>query len=397
MFLKRIIFKQLIYFFSFFIKTQKDKWIISLLKGGGGSSLPENALFFCKHLKQKKIQFKYISNLPIENLEKEHLKPFSLKYFFECIKSGVLIVENDLHNDIPAYRSNQTYKVHLFHGLALKKIYLSSPFTKNIFMRNFKNFLKKILVGFCFTDEYDLIVTSNKIHKTNYIKSFNNKNVEILGQPRNDFLIKCEKKIIKNKLLNKIGFDNFSGKIISYLPTFRDTKFQGNLSILENKKIKDFLIKNNCILLVKDHFFYENNYANNYENEKKSYNNNNLFKLGNRFLTQEILAITDVLITDYSGIYFDYLLMKKPIIYYCYDYDEYVKKNRDIDFDYFDEIITPGPKVKSIEQLIKSLEKNLTNFDYENYINQSLIKFHQYNDGGSCERLYNYITKKLKD
>ena len=393
MLIKKFIFKQLLFFFSFFVKPKKDKWVISLLKGGGGSSLPENAFFFCKYLQDKNINFKYVSYYPIKNINGEHLKPFTLQYFIELLVAGVLIIENDLQNDIPSYRSRKTLKVHLFHGLALKKVYLSSPFTKNIFNKNFKNILRKILVGFCFTDEYNLIVTSNNIHKNIYVKSFNNKNVQILGQPRNDFLLKCKTKNIREKVLNQLNLINFKGKIISYLPTFRDTKAFGNLDILKNKKIIRFLENNNCIFLGKDHFFYENNYG----NFTKKTDLKNTFNLGNEFLTQEILAITDILITDYSGIYFDYLLTKKPIIFYCYDYEEYININREINFDYFDNKITPGPKVKNIDDLTDNIKKYIINPEKDNSLRvEAMNRFHNFKDGNNCQRILNFINTNLE-
>jgi CDP-glycerol glycerophosphotransferase len=62
-----------------------------------------------------------------------------------------------------------------------------------------------------------------------------------------------------------------------------------------------------------------------------------------------LLQLSDSLITDYSSIYFDFLLTKKPIIFFPYDYEEYLVESRELYFDY--EKYTPGVKVKSMKDL----------------------------------------------
>ncbi len=69
------------------------------------------------------------------------------------------------------------------------------------------------------------------------------------------------------------------------------------------------------------------------------------------------LTLADVLITDYSSVYFDFLLLNKPIIFYPYDYDEYVKYCRRFYFDYFS--FTPGEKAYTIKDLLLALKSCL--------------------------------------
>ncbi|MDE7088974.1 MAG: CDP-glycerol glycerophosphotransferase family protein, partial [Prevotella sp.] len=67
-----------------------------------------------------------------------------------------------------------------------------------------------------------------------------------------------------------------------------------------------------------------------------------------------ILPFTDVLITDYSSIYYDYILMEnKGIILFPFDYDEYIKNSRDLAFDYL--TYTPGCKAWNFEELYRLL------------------------------------------
>ena len=66
-----------------------------------------------------------------------------------------------------------------------------------------------------------------------------------------------------------------------------------------------------------------------------------------------LLKLIDVLITDYSSIYFDFMLTNKPIIFFPYDLEEYLMKSREMYFDY--EEFTPGNKVFIQEDLEKAL------------------------------------------
>ena len=168
--LKKIIFKQIIFVLSFFISNKKGYWLLSLTDGGG-SSISENCLALAYYLKRKKIKFKCVSNVEITKLKKNIIKPLTIEYLYYSILARVLIVESDLHNDLPGYRSLNTFKINLYHGMAVKKIYHSSKFVRHLFIRNYKNILRKIIQGFCFTDEYDLISVTNKFFKKTYQKT----------------------------------------------------------------------------------------------------------------------------------------------------------------------------------------------------------------------------------
>ncbi|MAZ07783.1 MAG: hypothetical protein CMM99_04920 [Rickettsiales bacterium] len=390
---KKIIFNILVNFLSYFVKTKKNRWLISI-DGGGGSKFAENAYALTNYIEKKKeIDLKIISKKNIQEFKKRSIKLFSLKYLNSVLTSRVLIIEDDLQNDIPSYRSKDTIKINLFHGAALKKIYHSSFTVKRIYQKSFLNFLKKFLVGFCFTDEYDLVLSTNSLHQKLYKKAFQNKKVHILGQPRNDILLKKDRFSVKKKIFKKfkINFKN-DPKIISYLPTFRDSKIQEEnfYNLTKSDTFKKFLKKKNYIFLIKSHFYYEDNFKLSFKRKNK-FKSKYIFSLSDEFLTQDLLKVSDCLVTDYSGVYFDFLLLKKPIIFYCYDYKEYLRNDRELYFNYFDDNITPGPKVKNVKDLIKSISNEMRESSYKKRISQAQKLFHKYQDNKNCARVYNFI------
>ena len=392
--IKKILIAQIIRFLSLFISVNKSQWLISL-RNGGGSAMAENALEFAIFLIRNGEKVKVLNGDKIKFLKKFNVKFNSLDYIVTCLKSGILVCENDMHNDIPGYRELSTYKVNLFHGLALKKIYNSSQFTKKIYGLNFKNLFKKFFSRFCFTREYNLIPTSNKYHQKKYIEAFDNKNVRILGQPRSDYLVNNMSNKFINKIKSKLKVNEFK-KIILYMPTFRDREVvdQYQCKLCFDTIFQKYLKKNNYLLISKHHNFYINNKK--YKNFVfKRLAKKNFIILTDQYFTQDLLRISDVLITDYSGIFFDFLLIQKPIIFFQYDKRKYISKNRELYFDVNNKNLKLGSSVEHVKGLIKKIDSNTMNNKKKYKI--ALSKFQKFQDGNSSKRIYEYIKNQIRN
>lgn len=219
--------------------------------------------------------------------------------------------------------------------------------------------------------------------------------------PRNDFLFKSNgkrvlEKVIGEKLNNK--------KIIFYLPTFRE----GYKNRIEGEQLsynifrfsgfswsifQKFLNMNSIKFVLKIH-----------PNEVML-----LSRLVGRIspeivlLTEELLErksvdlyeflnAADVLITDYSSVYFDYLLLDRPIVFIPIDLEIYRKK-RGLLLEPYD-FWTPGPKVYTYEELEKEIITSLNNGNYyreQRKVIQDIV--HLYKDGESCKRIWNFINE----
>ncbi|CDG65347.1 MAG: hypothetical protein PWQ15_982 [Methanobacterium sp.] len=108
----------------------------------------------------------------------------------------------------------------------------------------------------------------------------------------------------------------------------------------------------------------------------------------------KILPFTDYLITDYSSVYFDYMLLNKPIIFAPFDIDDYIKNDREFYYNYND--VTPGPKAYNWKEVLKYINKIVREpnryKDQRKIINQ---KFNKYNDNKNCQRVVNEIIKEI--
>jgi len=109
--------------------------------------------------------------------------------------------------------------------------------------------------------------------------------------------------------------------------------------------------------------------------------------------TQSLLAATDLLITDYSSIYVDYLILNKPIVFLPFDYERYTH-HRGLVIDFDDSSDTPGEKISTVDDLLNYLEKAEDyGDDYVESRTQARKRFFEYFDGKSCKRIWNFIRE----
>ncbi len=102
--------------------------------------------------------------------------------------------------------------------------------------------------------------------------------------------------------------------------------------------------------------------------------------------TSEILALTDVLVTDYSSVFFEFIPRKKPIIFYAFDFEEYTAERG----FYLDIHQMPGTVVRSIDALLTALEKPIIN---EVVHEQAIAEFCAFDDGNATSRVIDFFIR----
>lgn len=244
--------------------------------------------------------------------------------------------------------------VQLWHGIPLKRIgddAIGFEDDNGLFSKFKKDKM----------DNYSFYISSSMENAEKLLSAFQSfsitkEKILSIGQPRNDFLLEQKERssYYKNKLYQLLP--NIQGKkIITYMPTFRD-KTENNFSFTQLKgedrqKLRDVLEKHNVVILEKNH------YAASLDHDQPG---SSLFILSlneTPIDTQELLLATDLLVTDYSSCYFDFLLLDRPIIHYAYDYKAYGSIDRG--FYYWLEDVCGGSIVKLEKQLAHSIDENL--------------------------------------
>ncbi len=303
--------------------------------------------------------------------KKECYKFNSLKgIYYSCI-AGVVIV-TDSWGDLPgwAYFNPRKKKiVQLWHGTLLRKV----NYTVGSKARKFWRSLLITYLG----RGYDLVISATDKNKKIFLDLFNAKKFTITGQPRTDGLF-TYKGLLRKSYPNK--------KIIFYLPTWRDNEYV--LFNEENKfdlnKLDNILKEQNAVLVVKIHPYDIGKY------NKLPKGNNISFRHDIEDIYMYLFD-ADILLTDYSSVYFDYLVFNRPIIFAPFDLDEYRKRHG---FYYNYKNMTPGPKAMDWNEVIKIMKKTLEGDDsYKSQRIRMNKEFNKYTDGNNSYRTYTEILK----
>ena len=377
----------LIYYTLYFVPRTNKIWLFG---SGSGHSFSDNAKYlFLYSYSRKDVKYYWISknNKLVKKLIDDGYDAcyaYSLKGVWLSIISKVYIYDGRA-NGINFWTSLGSYHINLWHGSPLKKLDRDIHLSNSDFFKGFNgNFIKRNRIRYKMPEWFvvpDLMIaTSDKV--ACYLKSaFGTSNVISLGYPRNDI-------ILNNNLDTEHNIDNYD-KVVLYAPTFRDTNTENRELLLDCKRLNDLLIKNKTIFLVKLHRHDKSIVM------KDEFSNINL--LDNDIDVYPMFKNIDLLITDYSSIFFDFLLTEKPILFYPYDKDSYLSNDRPMYDDY--DSVTPGYKVLEFSELYLKLELFFNNprslkeggVDY----NKTKDLYHKYKDAKGSERTYNYIRDKF--
>lgn len=301
-------------------------------------------------------------------------------------KAGVIIVVQglgDVTNNYSFYFGGAVI-VNLWHGVPWKKIGGDKLKNKLQYFYN-KYWVSRFEANFYLSTSREF----DEILKRGYYCS----DSEIIrsGYPRNSIFYDknkiqhCRKALLRQLINNGYKVNNAT-KIVTYMPTFRDNidKVFSFEEIIANKVLQDILIKNDAIIIEKKHFVSNHN-LNNISIDKKSHYVRLL-----EYASQDLLAASDVLITDYSSCFYDYLLLNRPIIHYLYDYDYYYHKDRGL--YYKKEDVACGAIVEDEDSLIHAISESLNDSIKYNELRESRMKkYMEYESQFSCENVYKAI------
>ena len=252
----------------------------------------------------------------------------------------------DIGDNIRKYIGGCTL-IDSWHGIPIKKIMNDDIVTRSKFTG-----VAKVLddIGHIANPHWYVICTSEAFIPI-YQSAFGKSKSLILniGQARNDYFFIENSNPIKELYKGK--------KIIVYLPTHRKEgrQIMDMYSILDLESINNICKKNNAIFLIKKHYYHRNEkcVGGEFECIKELTNENSKTPL--------LLAAADILISDYSSVFSDYLILNRPEIFYCYDLEEYLKNDREMYFDYKD--IVAGPICKNSRELVDVLSDLLDGND----------------------------------
>ena len=374
-FLYLLVFRVVFVFFKVFPQKEKTTFV---------ASFGDNALFTLQELEKHKEHPTII--LKTEQC-KVHYVPtstrtiihFSPKRVFTWIKS-IYHLATSRHIFVDNYYGflavtpfkKGTTCVQLWHAAgAVKQFGLKDQSNEHRSKKAFKRF-KKVYNRFT-----HVVVGSDKM-ATIFEEGFDLPDERMLrtGVPRTDFFFN-ERRISAVRSLLQHDFAQIAGKkVLMYAPTYRDDALEIDSIALDVDRLYEEFHEE-YILFLRLHPAVSGNLKNQYPEfiiDVSTYPNIN-----------HLLLITDVLISDYSSIPFEFSLLDKPMIFFAYDLDHY-GETRGF-WDRYSHVV-PGPIVETNDALIEVIQQ-------ENYDMDAIRTFREawntYSTGESSKRLIEEI------
>ena len=311
---------------------------------------------------------------------------YGSKAYYKYYATSKYWVTNSRVPDTIVKKKNQVY-IQCWHGTPLKKLGFDIEVKGGNAMNSLKDIRYKYQVD---SKKYSYMVSPSAFCSEKFISAFNLKAVgkeDIViekGYPRNDFLVNYTKKDIDRvKKALKLPKDK---KIILYAPTWRDNQHTSGVGYTYKTEVDfDYLreqLGDEYIILFRAHYFV----ANSFDFEKyKGF----VYNVSEYDDINELYILGDILITDYSSVFFDYSILKRPIIFYMYDLEEYKHTLRDFYIE-LDEL--PGPIIEKEKELIKAI-KGMNKFKYDKKYKAFNDKYTYLDDGKAAERVVKELIK----
>lgn len=328
-----------------------------------------------------------------KNLEKNKntsVVKIRTKEYKKCLAKAKYWIFNYKTPDFLYPKKNQIF-VQCWHGTPLKRLGCDLEHFDNV-LNTIDGIKKRYKIE---ASKFTYFISPSKFASEKFISAWNLKEIgkeNIIveeGYPRNDFLFNYNEKDVQ-KIRKKLGIENDSRKIILYAPTYRSNQHQTGLGYvykeeidfkkMENKFGKDYLI------LFRPHYFI----ANAFDFDKyKGF----VYNVADIDDINELYIISDILITDYSSVFFDYANLKRPMIFFMYDLEHY--KNESNGF-YIDLNELPGQIVETQEDLEKSIEDVDFNIGSSKKYKEFNEKYNYLDDGNASKRVIEKVILEME-
>ncbi|MBW2990865.1 CDP-glycerol glycerophosphotransferase family protein [Candidatus Woesearchaeota archaeon] len=370
---KLILFKTFFFILSYIVPKDDKLLVFQTMFGKGLREDPKYLYLYAKRfLKDYKLVYFLSEEEDKEykfcNIKKHKIKPTA---FWKILRAKHIFIEATSLRKINLSSLIGRFNIILcWHGFAYKKMeYVKKEYSF------IKNWLIKLE-----TKKFKLITASYEPSKKWLEDALFNNNVKVLGRPKNDIFFNKDVFSLE-KPDKKFSLKRYR-KVILYAPTWRDK--DGQIEPFSEEfllKLNKLLTERRWILYLKPHPFTK---------KIKIINNlSNIKDISKEISdTHEMLAHSDILITDYSSVMFDFSLLEKPIIFFFYDMDKYQKKRKI--YLNFRKII-PGPVANNESELIatlKNIKKLTDNKKYKEKMKKFKDTFNYYIDGKSSERVF---------
>lgn len=379
-----LIFKGIFNFCKLF--SLKDK-VVFLITFGDNSQyvfeeikrrrIPVEVVILYKGSSKKYFQsYENIGLIPYESMNLFH----TVRSIYHLATSKYIFIDNYFGALAVTKFKKDVQCIQLWHASgALKKFGLEDQSIRNRSKRAQKRFLEVY-------DRFHKVIVGSDVMANIFMKAFNLSGERILktGIPRTDFFFNQD---LHNEIIHKFVRANdilkYKKKIL-YAPTYRDNELESFNLKLDLQAMYEEL-GNDYVILLRLHpaVKCDVNYAELFPGFVFDYSSS-------KYDINELLLLSNYLITDYSSIAYEYSLLNRPMIFYAYDLEDY-QEERGLWGQY--ESMVPGPVVRNTIEIINLIKKD--QFELEKMVEYA-DKWNKYSNGHSSENLVSYVFEKKK-
>lgn len=304
--------------------------------------------------------------------------------FWALLRAQIIATESNV-NSVRLWGSLAAgaVKYQLWHGNGFKNVGLINPRAQIGNKGVIGNTIDRY-VGLY--PKYDIVVFCSQHQEKARAAAFDYRHSLINGQPRNDILF------ARDSILDEIGSDAVAlarmreahargMKVVLYSPTWRPKNEVQPLDAIRLDAIAQMAERENFL------FVYKLHAKDKFKPGKGSaLESPNVVEYDKRADIYPAMGFADCMITDYSSIYLDYIILDRPIIFFPYDLENYIAV-RGFAHDYDD--VTPGEICRDQSALEMAIRKVVEGAEdaWTAERKQVMDLFYDYVDGQSSERL----------
>ncbi len=318
----------------------------------------------------------------------EKTRYLSFKYLYHLSTSRYWVFNAKMPSNFRK-KKGQTY-LQTWHGTPLKRLAADIEVGEASTFYRSKMTREKMVESYLKDSaRYDYMISANRFSTKAFISAFKIKKDVIIetGYPRNDVLFAATKdKADKLKEAYNVPKDK---KVVLYAPTWRDNAYDEKGYVFELQV--DFekwheALGVDYVVIYKPHYLI-------YDTKNKNMPKDFVIDASSCQDINDLYIISDMLVTDYSSVFFDYGVLKRPMLFYMYDLEQYRDNLRGFYLDIYKDL--PGPVIEDENQLLQSIidiDKVLA--PYEKQIERFYEEYCSFDDGNASRRVLDIVFKQ---
>ncbi|MDY3774848.1 MAG: CDP-glycerol glycerophosphotransferase family protein, partial [Eubacterium sp.] len=240
---------------------------------------------------------------------------------------------------------------------------------------------------------WNYLISANRFSTEVFERAFcvpREKIIEV-GYPRNDILYSEHADEIAKEVKKEFGIPE-GKRVILYAPTWRDNQFYGKgkykftLAMDLERMRKEF--GKDSVILLRTHYYIADSLdltgLEDFVYNGSTYND-----------VSRLYLASDICITDYSSVFFDYANLRRPMLFFAYDYEDYKDEIRGMYFDMNTEL--PGPILQTNDELVDALHHiDVISEKYKERYDRFYDKFCHVDDGHAAKRAIDIVFEGAK-